>query len=123
MFKTMKCAAIVLALCTAGCVSSQGIVPIGNHSNTDLKGNNFKVARTGLRGEASCLYVLGLFPTGDPAVATRAMDQLIESAGGSGKSVGLINFSGDTVHSNYLFVTISTVTMRADAVEFSDVAK
>ena len=51
-------------------------------------------------------------------MASRAMDQLIESAETTGKSVGLVNFAGDTVQSHYLFYKVVTVVMRADAVEF-----
>ncbi len=92
---------------------------MSNGSITELREANYQVVRTNLRGEASCPYLFGLIPLGDPAIATRAMDELVNSADVSGKPIGLVNFAGDEVAAWYVLVTVRTVLMRADAVQFS----
>ena len=120
VLRIMSLAVMALLISSAGCISSRGVIPFSNGSNTELNNADFKIVRANLRGEANCGYLLGIIPMGDPSIATRAMDQLVNAAGATGKSVGLINFAGDEVVANYLNIfVIRTVIMRADAVEFS----
>ena len=117
----MKFRFVVLALCCSflmGCVGSQGINPMANSSEVELSGANFEVTATGLHGQASCAYLFGFIPLGDPAVATRAMDDLVASANTEGQSRGLVNFSADKSCAFYFFITVKSVAVRADVVEF-----
>jgi len=115
MFKACCAAAILSVL--VGCGSLR-VIPVSNGSSTGLAGANYQIARTGIRGEASCMYLFGFIPMGDPAIATRAMDQLIESAGSTGKANGLVNFAVDQYSAFYIVLAIDTVKVRADVAEF-----
>ena len=115
MFKVCSAAALMSLL--AGCGAMRNI-PISNGSSTGLGGANFEITRTGLVGQASCIYLFGFIPLLDPAIATRAMDQLVESSGSSGKSSGLVNFAMDGYSAFYLAISIDTVKVRADVAEF-----
>lgn len=102
----------------ASCVYSGGFNPMANTSEVELAGNNFEVTAVSQKGQASCAYLFGLIPLGDPAVATRAMDDLVATANIEQQSRGLVNFSSDNRSSWYVFVTVRSVTVRADVVEF-----
>ncbi len=104
----------------SGCILSFGKIPLSNVSQTQLSSANFKVVRTGLQGEASCTYLLGFIPLTNPSVATKAMDQLVLSAGSEGKSIALANFAIDMTRADYPFVSFVTVKVRADAIEFTE---
>ena len=111
---------VPLLFLATGCLQSAGVIPMQNLSNATLDSANFTVVRSNLRGEASCAYLFGLFPLGDPAVATQAMDAVMAGTKATGKSIALANFAADTVIANYFgIVQVQSVFMRADAVEFN----
>jgi hypothetical protein len=110
----------VLATLGLGCATSRGIIPLGTLSRTDLDGKDFKVVKTGVTGQATCPFVFGWIPVGDPAVATNAMNELVTSASLNNTPSGLVNFSADEVVANYFFIwQVRTVYVRADMVEFT----
>jgi hypothetical protein len=111
-------AVLLLASCAASCVASAGVTPMANSSVTELNSGNFKVVQTGARGEASCSYLFGIIPLDEPAVANRAMNDLVASAGVDGKKRGLVNFAIDVTTANYVVIQILTATVRADVVEY-----
>ena len=84
-----------LAVFSTGCVQHSGFLPMQNHSTAEFSENNFDVVGTNLRGEASVVYLLQIIPTSDPAVATRAMNELINSSGSDGKTRALAAFTPD----------------------------
>lgn len=109
---------MVPLLCLAtGCMYSRGIIGFAQRKPAEASSKDYKVVKKNIHGEASCSYLLGI-PMGDCAVATQAMSKLGEAARSSGKSVGLVNFKGDEMISNYfgLFVRRS-LSIQADAVE------
>jgi hypothetical protein len=109
-----------LLLASSGCAASRGVIPVGNLGSTELDSNDFKVVGAELSGEAKCLYLFGIIPLGNPAVATEAMNQVVTSAKLSDKPIALTNFSGDEVVANYFFIIQArSVHLRATAVEFT----
>ena len=112
--------AVPLLFLATGCLQSRGLIPMQNLSNAQLDSADFTIVKSSLRGEASCPYLFGLFPLGDPAVATRAMDEVMAATKATGKSIALANFAADTVVANYFgLVVVQSVFIRADAVEFN----
>jgi hypothetical protein len=111
----------LLLILASGCIyPQQHLAPLTNASSTNLGEANFRVARTGLRGEASCIYLFDLFALGDPGVATAAMEDLSRSAAGEGKPQALVNLAADILKSNWIVITIVRVKVRADLVEFRE---
>lgn len=100
-----------------GCMYSRGIIGFAKTKPAEAS-DQYNVVKKNVRGEASCSYLFGVFPLGNPDVATQAMDRLGETAGGTGKSVGFVNFTGDETIANYfgLFLRRS-LSIQADAVE------
>ena len=110
---------VPLLFLATGCLQSAGLIPMQNLSNAQLDSADFTVIKSNLKGEASCAYLFGLFPLGDPAVATRAMDEIMSATKPTGRSIALTNFAFDTVVANYFYiVVVRSVFLRADAVEF-----
>ena len=107
----------VAALFLSSCITRSSN-PIANSSEVELSGNNFEVTAIGLRGQASCPYLFGLIPLGDTNIATSAMDDLVASANIEGQSRSLVNFSADEGFSFYFFLTVKSIALRADVVEF-----
>jgi len=115
-FRFVALALLCALLCS--CVASRGLNPMANSSEVELSEANFEVTATGLRGRASCAYLFGCIPLGAPDIATRAMDDLVASANTEGQSRGLVNFSSDESCAWYFVVTVNSVAVRADVVEF-----
>ena len=90
-----------------------------NQSMTQLDSADYKVVSTGLRGEASLSYLFWFIPLGNPALATQAVSQVVQSADLDGKPRALINFAYDEVNGTYPFFSTTTVKVRADVVEFN----
>ncbi len=112
------CLVVPLLLLATGCIYSRAVIGVAKGSPTEASANNYRIVKKHLTGEGSCSYLFGLFPMGDPAVATQAMDKLGKSAKASGESIGLINFTGDELIANYFGIVMTrSVSIRADAVE------
>jgi len=111
------CLVVPLLFLGTGCIYSGGVIGAKKGKSTKASAN-YTVVKPNLRAEASCSYLFGVIPIGDTAVATQAMDKLRESAKVSGKSIGLVNFSGNEMIANYFgLVMTRSVSIQADAVE------
>ena len=91
---------------------------MSNQSVTQLDEGNYKIVQSNLRGEASCSYLMGLIPLGDPAIATNAMNQVVNAAQLDGTRKALVNFAIDQTISNFVVIKVITVVVRADVAQF-----
>lgn len=111
-----KCLPLVLL---TGCIVSEGgFVPMQNQNHTQIGNMDFKVVNQGVRGEASCFYLFGLIPFGDPGLSTQAMDAVTKAADLTGKSRGLMNLAYDQYGRFLIIGSRQTARIRADVVEF-----
>jgi hypothetical protein len=109
---------LLLLVLATGCVYSRGFIGFAKGEPAEASAGSYPVVKPKVKGEASCTYLFGVFPLGNPAVATQAMDRLRESAQVPGRSIGLLNFTGDEVIANYFgVVTRRSLSIQADAVE------
>ncbi len=109
---------IPLFVLATGCVYSRGIIGFAQPRTAEAAAGSHPVVKPKVRGEAACSYLFGVFPLGDPAVATQAMRSLGEAAGTSDGPIGLVNFTGDEVIANYFGVfTRRSLSIQADVVD------
>ena len=130
--------ALLLPLFLTGCATT-GAYNAATVTNVELSEGNYEVVATSVRGEASAGYILGASlstarqqrtvalarVSGSGELHGAALEDLwanFESEHGSAekRKLALTNVRTDTDALNLLLYTSSTVTIRADIVEFTD---
>ena len=90
-------------------------------TGVSLNQRNYKVIKSGARGESKGFTLLGLIPFGTTNYAD-AKEQLYKSVGEplTGRSIALANQTEDRSSSNYILFSIPKITITADIIEFTD---
>jgi hypothetical protein len=110
----------LLAAAITGCSYYEGMrPPSANIQDVILKENDFKVLKTHLLGKASCSYVLGFIPIGDPNIVSQAQIQIRDQVDMTGKAAALVNWTEDASSLNFFVIRKDTVILTADAIEYT----
>lgn len=91
-------------------------------TRVELSKNNYKVIKTGAKGASTHGFKLfGMIPFGGPDYA-EAKEKLYSSVGQplTGKAIGLANQTEEWSERSYVLLSIPTVTLQADVIEFTD---
>jgi hypothetical protein len=107
---------LLLALC-AGC-SNLGFMQYSNNTTTELRGNNYRVLKSNVRGESVGFSVLFL-PIVSPSYAD-AMSNLHENVAMEGKATALANVAHDVGSLNLILFSFPRMVITADVIEFTD---
>ena len=86
-------------------------------TRTELKGKNFRVVKTNVRGESQGFALLGFISIVPPSYAD-AMAILHESANMECKAAALANVTQEFSSLYLILFSIPTITVSADVVEF-----
>ncbi len=116
----MKYLALFLfVLSIVGC-SSHGNMIQSTGTGVVLKGDNYKMIKTGARGESYGFYLFGLIPVVSPSFAD-AKESLYESVGQrlEGRSIALANQTEDKGTVWLVLFSVPSITITADVVEFN----
>jgi hypothetical protein len=104
----------------SGCGSSIGSFSTLTDTQTQLNRNNFRVIENGVRGSASCSYLLSAIPLGSMDLYGMAMNQIRRKANAQGKAIAIVNVTRDISYISYIIVSEVTLTLTADIIEFID---
>jgi hypothetical protein len=129
---------LFLPLLVTGCATT-GAYDAATITNVELSEGNYEVVATNVQGEASAGYILGASlstarqqrtialarVSGSGQLYGAALEDLwssfaAEHGSPEGRKLALTNVRSDTDALNLLLYTSSTVTIRADVVEFTD---
>ena len=135
----MRISIITLAIAAtllAGCASS-GVFNTAHLTNVELSEANYRVVATGVSGEASASYLIGISGArwtnmhtlalvrvgGEPLLYQAAFENLWENFAAEhgsveGRRLALVNVRYDSDALNLLVFTQPKVSIRADVVEF-----
>lgn len=122
MFKLRFLTVCFVALFVASC-SSTGSMLQSTGTAVSLQGNNYKVIRTGAKGESSGFYLLGIIPIVSPNYAD-AKANLYYSTGEllEGRSIALANQTQDRSTLYLILFSVPRITVTADIIEFTGTA-
>jgi len=129
---------LLVTLILPGCATT-GAYDAATITNVELSEGNYEVVATNVQGEASAGYILGASlstarqqrtialarVSGSGQLYGAALEDLWSSfadqhGSAEGRTLALTNVRTDTDALNLLLYTSSTVTIRADVVEFTD---
>ena len=107
----------------AGCGGARGSMPQATGTGVELKGNNYRIIKTGARGESSGFYLLGILPLSNATYAD-AKSNLYQSVGQNleGRSIALANQTYDYSSIYLVLFSVPKITITADIVEFTETA-
>lgn len=129
---------VLVAVILSGCFSS-GALNAAHVTNVELAEGNFEIVATGVRGQASAAYLLGVSASTYQQMQTLALARVdgsgllyedavadlwenFRAAHGDveGRNLALVNVVYDAEALNLLVYTRPTVSVRADVIEFID---
>jgi hypothetical protein len=104
-----------------GCVSYGANYPSpATVTEITLKENDFKVVKSHMVGKAQCTYLFGAIPFDDPSIYSKALSQIRDQIQPhEGRPIQLVNYTEDSVDTNYFVFAVRRITITADAIEFT----
>lgn len=121
----MKIEAVVAAAATglilfSGCATQPVKGTAGGLTQTTLAGNNYKIIKTGVKGESTGFKFIGIPITSPSEAEAKANMNAAVGEDLTGRAIGFVNQTEDR-HSLWLILfSIPKITMTADVVEFVD---